>query len=87
MYKNLFDQYKIKAKGAKERAKEFLDYLYTHKLVDKTLKELQLGISKIFMKEHIKSTLDKLLEESIVQFAIKIQKNIKRFVFRRRYLK
>ena len=87
MYKNLFDQYKIKAKNAKDRCREFLDYLYNESIVDKKLKEIQLGTSKIFMKEHMKSLLDKLLEESIVQFAIRIQKHIKRFVQRRRYLR
>ena len=87
MYKNLFDSFKIKAKNAKDKCREFLDYLYNENIVDKKLKEIQLGTSKIFMKEHMKSLLDKLLEESIVQFTIRIQKNIKRFVQRKRYVR
>ena len=39
------------------------------------------------MKEDIKVLLDNLLEKSIEQFAIRIQKNMKRYVYRNRYLK
>jgi myosin heavy subunit len=92
MYKNLFIQNKImtrthnKGKSPKDMTREFVEILHKQKYVDKALKEIQIGTTKIFMKENIKTILDKLLEDSIENSTITIQKIYKRIRQRRLFL-
>jgi myosin-5 len=92
MYKNLFIQNKImtrthnKGKSPKDMTREFVEILHKQKCVDKALKEIQIGTTKIFMKENIKTILDKLLEDSIENSTITIQKIYKRIRQRRLFL-
>lgn len=46
-----------------------------------------MGLTKVFMKESVKVMLDELLEKSAEAFAIRIQKHIRRFIARRRFLR
>ena len=84
-YKNLMAQHGATKGSGKEKCKDFVDTIYEKGIFDKTLKEIQLGRTKIFMKETTKSVQDQLQEKSIEEFAIRIQKNVRGYLARKRY--
>lgn len=84
-YQNLFNVYKITEKNPKKKTELFMEAIYREKIIDKQKKEVQLGLTKVFMKENVKTIFDNLLEKSIEVFAIRIQKNMKRIVYQKRY--
>lgn len=86
-YKNLFNQYLIKGAGQpKEECKQFINKLHEKGHIDKSLNQIQIGQTKIFMKEKIKALIDELLEKSTEVFVVIIQKNVRMFLQRHRYL-
>ena len=46
--------------SAKDKCKAFIDAIYEKGIFNKELKEIQLGRTKLFLKEHIKTNLDHL---------------------------
>jgi myosin heavy subunit len=55
--------------------------------VDPRKKEIQLGKTKIFMKEHVKFIVDELLEQSLEVFKKKIYATVRMWVVKRKYKK
>jgi myosin heavy subunit len=89
LYKLLFLQFNVKIGGPRQAIDQFIEALDKKGIIRASDKHLQLGKTKVFMKEHVKNKLDALLEQSLTIFATRIQRWVKhilkRAILRKRF--
>lgn len=86
-YEKLFKAFRIKQDNPRDMLSRFILELTEKGHVVKQKKEIQLGKTKVFMKEHVKIKLDLLLEECLQVFKVKISSVLHMWVIKRRYKK
>lgn len=79
-YKLLFLQFNAKYSSPRQAIEQFIEILDKKTIVRAADKHLQLGKTRVFMKEHVKNRLDAMLEQSLSVFASKIQAWIRRIL-------
>ena len=82
LYKLLLIRFNIKNSNPKQAIDQFISLLDQKQIVKASDKHLQLGKTKVFMKEYVKNKLDAMLEHSLAVFAVKIQRWIRRVLSR-----
>ena len=82
-YKLLFIKFSIRETNKRTAVELFLKALDVDGIIKASDRAIQVGKSRVFMKEHINNVLEILLEKSLAVFAIRIQSAYRTFKFRK----